>query len=196
MTNDLNSIFSTIKNRRTIYPPAYSDKKLDKKDIEKILEAATWAPNHGSTEPWRFFIFQNASRQNLADFLGEEYKKQFRGDLYNDRKFTNASTWPLLAQAVIAVGMKRTLNSKIPKIEEERAVACAIQNMLLMSGELGIASYWSTGKVVYSEAMKSFLKLEDEDEVIGLLYFAYPKEKTLKKTRTPFTKYTQWYDEL
>jgi nitroreductase len=196
MTDELNSIFSTIKNRRTIYPPAYSDRKLDKKDIEKILEAATWAPNHGNTEPWRFFVFQNASRQGLADFLGEEYKKQFQGDLYNDRKYSNASTWPALAQAVIAVGMKRTINSKIPAIEEERAVACAIQNMLLMASELGIASYWSTGKVVYSKAMKTFLKLEEFDEVIGLLYFAYPKEKPLIKNRTTYTKYTQWYDEL
>jgi len=195
MSDEQNSIFSTIKNRRTIYPPLYSDRKLDKKDIEKILEAATWAPNHGSTEPWRFFVYQNESRQRLADFLGAEYIKQFQGDLYNDRKYINASTWPMLAQAVIAVGMKRTINSKIPAIEEERAVACAIQNMLLMSAELGIASYWSTGKVVYSKAMRSFLNLEDEDEVIGLLYFAYPKEKPIKKTRTPFTTYTQWYDE-
>ena len=195
MSEEQNSIFSTIKNRRTIYPPAYSDRKLDKKNIEKILEAATWAPNHGSTEPWRFFVYQNKSRQHLANFLGAEYKKQFQGDLYNDRKYRNASTWPLLAQAVIAVAMKRTINSKIPAIEEERAVACAIQNMLLMSSELGIASYWSTGKVVYSKAMKSFLDLEDDDEVIGLLYFAYPKEKPFNKTRTPFIKYTQWYDE-
>ena len=66
MTDHSTSIFSIIKNRRTIYPPTYSDKKLEKGNIEKILEAATWAPNHGSTEPLRFFVF-NRSENGIRE---------------------------------------------------------------------------------------------------------------------------------
>ena len=188
------SLLNLIKLRRTVYPPAYSDKEIDKKDVETILEAGTWAPNHGNTEPWRFFVFRKSARKKLADFLASEYKKQFQGELFSSRKYTNVSTWPLLAQAVIAVAMKRHQLTKIPQIEEERAVACAIQNMLLMAEDLEISSYWSSGKLVYSPAMKSFLNLEEEDQVIGLLYFAYSKEKTVTKTRTSFTNFTTWHE--
>jgi nitroreductase len=192
--NENSSLLNLIKQRRTIYPPAYTEKELDRKDIEMMLEAATWAPNHGNTEPWRFFVFQRNARKKLAEFLAAEYKAQFQGDLFSSRKFSNVSTWPLLAQTVIAVAMKRHLTSKIPLIEEERAVACAIQNMLLMAQDLGIASYWSSGKLVYSPAMKSFLNLEAEDQVIGLIYLAYSKDQVPTKTRTPFTHFTKWYE--
>lgn len=188
------SLLNLIKQRRTVFPPAYSNKKIERKDIETILEAATWAPNHGNTEPWRFFVFQKAARKKLADFLAEEYKKQFQEAHFSSRKFNNVSSWPLLAQAVVAVGMKRHQETKIPQIEEERAVACAIQNMLLMAEDLGISSYWSSGKLVYSSAMKSFLNLEEEDQVIGLIYFAYSKEKAALKTRTSFINFTSWYE--
>jgi nitroreductase len=79
--------------------------------------------------------------------------------------------------------MKRTISSKIPIIEEERAVACCIQNMLLTANSFGISSYWSTEKVVYSANMKSFLGLQIEDQVIGLIYFGYAlKDASNKKT--------------
>lgn len=192
--NGNQSLLNLIKQRRTTYPPAYTDKEIDKKDIEMILEAATWAPNHGNTEPWRFFVFRKSARKKLADFLAAEYKAQFQGTLFSSRKFSNLSTWPMLSQAVIAVAMKRHESSKIPLIEEERAVACAIQNMLLMAEDLDISSYWSSGKLVYSNAMKSFLNLEEEDQLIGLIYFAYSKENKVIKTRTSFTNFTTWHE--
>ena len=195
MSPEQKIIFNNIKGRRTIYPPAYSDKSSSKETLEKIVEAGTWAPNHGNTEPWRFTVFKDDSKIGLANFLGEEYIKQFPGDLYNERKYENATQWPILTPAIIAVGMKRHAESQIPEIEEERAVSTAIQNMLLMANSFGIVSYWSTGKVVYSDAMKSYLNLQIEDQVIGFIYFGYPKQKSSPKKRTSFNQFIQWKNE-
>ena len=58
-----NEIFEIIKNRRTVRE--FNHKPITKDTIEKIIEAATWAPNHRSTEPWRFFVLEKNSAKRL-----------------------------------------------------------------------------------------------------------------------------------
>ena len=47
-------LLQTIKNRRNT--KQFLDKEVDKSHINLILESAIWAPNHRSTEPWRFVV--------------------------------------------------------------------------------------------------------------------------------------------
>src|SRR5687767_10762110 len=35
--------------------------------IEKVLAAAVHAPNHHNSQPWRFFVFANEAREELAE---------------------------------------------------------------------------------------------------------------------------------
>ena len=45
--------------------------------IERMLDAAVWAPNHRLTEPWRFFVFQKDSPARLeAAELAHEFTLQ------------------------------------------------------------------------------------------------------------------------
>ena len=177
-------LFDLIKGRRTVYPYAYSEKEIEYSILEKIMEAATWAPNHGMTEPWRFRVFKNDERSTLANFLFSTYKSLIKGDDFNEKKAEKLKIWPLKSAAIIAVAMKKGENPKIPLIEEERAVAAAIQNMLLMAYSYGIGSYWSTGKVVYSNEMKSYLGIDKDDQLIGLIYFGYPRDEIQSKKRS------------
>src|SRR5436309_1425613 len=59
----------SIKNVKPDLPP--------RSQIEAMLEAATWAPNHYHVEPWRFFVLTGASRQRLGEVMGEVARKAF-----------------------------------------------------------------------------------------------------------------------
>jgi nitroreductase len=195
MKKDLSALMTIIKNRRTIFPPSYSDKKIKEEDIRSILEAAVWAPNHGNTEPWRFDVFLEEAKNKLADRLANAYLVNSDENQFKERKHLQLKEWPNKAACIIAVSMKKGNNSKIPSFEESRAVSCAIQNMLLTATSLGISSYWSTGIAVYSQEMKSFLSLSDEDEIIGLIYLGYSKENGPHKKRTDYSQLTRWHYE-
>jgi nitroreductase len=192
MKRDIADILNLIKSRRTVFPPAYSDEKIAKSSIEAILEAATWAPNHGSTEPWHFVVFQDDARIELANILSEEYKVQNHAGSFIERKYQNLKNWPVKSPLIIAVCMKRGTNPKIPDFEEERAVSCAVQNMMLVAKSMAISSYWSSGNIIYGDAFKNYLNLGNEDKVIALLYFGYSKEADPQKERSPYTKFTEW----
>jgi nitroreductase len=51
-------IFEAIKNRRSIRQ--YKNDPVDDKTIEKVLEAAHWAPSWGNMQCWRFIIVRDA----------------------------------------------------------------------------------------------------------------------------------------
>jgi len=55
-------VLDLIKKRRSIFPAQYTDREIAKSDIEKILEAANWAPTHKKTEPWRFRVFRGNAK--------------------------------------------------------------------------------------------------------------------------------------
>ncbi|NNE93194.1 MAG: nitroreductase [Verrucomicrobiales bacterium] len=166
-----------IRRRRTIKPADLDVKPVENLHLATILENANWAPTHGKTEPWRFFVFSGAGRQRLADFMQSLYKKIIPEDEQRPDKIEKLGTVPLLAPVVIAIGMKRQEIEKIPEIEELEAVACAVQNMHLTASALGMAGFWSSPPIVYSDEMREWIGLKDpRDKCLGLFYLGWPRE--------------------
>jgi hypothetical protein len=61
------AMLELIKRRRSVFPKQYSDKLVDRKVLEEMLEAARWAPTHNITEPWKFVVFSSSeSRTQLV----------------------------------------------------------------------------------------------------------------------------------
>lgn len=178
MTLRMSAANALIRRRRTIKPKDMSDKPVEPLHLATILENANWAPTHAMTEPWRFFIFSGEGRQRLADFCQSLYKQITPEDQVRPEKLEKLGTQPLMAPIVIAIGMKRQAIEKIPEIEEVEAVACAVQNMHLTASALGMAGFWSTPPISYTDEMRSWLGLEDErDKCLGFFYLGWPRSE-------------------
>ena len=48
------SIIDTIKNRYS--PVIFSDKQVEAEKLERLFEAARWAPSSFNAQPWRFIV--------------------------------------------------------------------------------------------------------------------------------------------
>lgn len=192
MRYNLSEITEIIRNRRTIYPEQFSDRKVHKEQIELILQNAQWAPTHGNTQPWRFHVFMEQSKERLSQFLGTTYLALTPKELQNDAKLAKLMRRPNLSSAVIAVSMARQKEKKIPEIEEVEAVACAIQNMHLTCTAYDIGLFWSTPKLIYSKEMNDFLGLSEDDKCLGLIYLGYPNIEWPESHRIPLEYHTQW----
>jgi len=195
MRYNLSEITELIRNRRTIYPEQFSDRKVHKEQIELILQNAQWAPTHGNTQPWRFHVFMDQSKERLSQFLGTTYLALTPKELQNDAKLAKLMRRPILSSAVIAVSMSRQKEKKIPEIEEVEAVACAIQNMHLTCTAYDIGLFWSTPKLIYSKEMNDFLGLSEEDKCLGLIYLGYPNIEWPESHRIPLEYHTQWHHD-
>ena len=164
-----------IRRRRTIKPADMSDKPVEPAHLAALLENANWAPTHGLTEPWRFFVFTGPARRTLADFLQELYRKLTPEDEFRADKFDKLGEQPLLAPVAIIIGMERQPVEKIPEIEEIEAVACAVHNMHLTASALGMAAFWSSPPIVYSDEMREWSGLRDKGRCLGICYLGWPR---------------------
>lgn len=193
MRHNISEILNIIKDRRTIKPETFSNREVHIEILEKMIDAARWAPNHALTQPWRFQVFRKNGLQTLAKFhtntfniMSPEEVKLKNIELIQKRISS--------ASAVISIAMKRQDTEKIPEIEEIEAVACAVQNMCLAATAYGIGTYWSTGGLVYSQEMKIFLELEEKDRCLGLLYIGYPAIEWPHGQRRPSEYYSKWIE--
>lgn len=194
MRFNLSEINELIRERRTIYPEQFTDRKVHREQIEVILNNAQWAPTHGNTQPWRFKVFMGEEqRQNLSQFMGKTYLDLTPVEAQNDMKLAKMMRRPTISSVVIAVCMQRQAEEKIPELEEIEAVACAIQNMHLTCTAYGLGGFWSTPKLIYSQEMNAFLGLGEKDKCLGLFYIGYPAIEWPKAHRRPLDYTTEWH---
>lgn len=192
MTDISEIVTRVIARRRSIKPSQFSDTPVNDELVWKMLESANWAPTHGMTEPWRFYVYSGASRERLGARLAEIYNEitptESRKPGKADKLICNAQQ----SSHLIVIAMKRQESGRIPEIEEVEAVACAVQNLHLAATALGIGGYWSSGKAICSEQLREWLGLGSDDRVLGLFYVGYPAGDWPDGQRRPITEKVVW----
>ena len=195
MRYSVSDLSDLIRDRRTIYPKDHTDRVVQRDIIERLLQNATWAPNHGMTQPWRFTVFSGEGRKRLSDFLGNEYTRITPPEKFMQRKHENHVLRPLQASVTIALGMARDPAGKIGELDEMLAMACAVQNMHLTCTAYGLGAFWATGAALTGEGMRDFLGLGAHDRCMGLFFVGYPAIPWPKGYRKPYPDLVTWVEQ-
>lgn len=186
-----------IKNRRSCKPAIMNGKKIDDKIIHQLLQLADYAPTHAHTEPWRFIVFANEAVKRFCKDHAELYKTNTPTEKFETPKYEKLLHNGDNCSHIIAVYMKRGINPKITKVEEMCAVAASVQNILLGASTLNIAALWSTGGLTFHPAMKEYFGLNEEDQMISLLYLGYSDKPPKKGERVvPLEEKIKWISQL
>jgi nitroreductase len=177
---------AAIRNRRSMGLSRLKPDAVDRGVIERMLEAANWAPSHGDTEPWRFTVFMGEGREALAGLFAAAGGH----DGARKRAFA-APVW-------IAIGMvpARHADGSLLMTEEEEvmAVACAVQNLHLMASALGLAGMWhSKGTSIHPETARG-LGLEPPARLLGFFLCGWPATEWLTSTRRPLSEKVRWQE--
>ena len=187
---DFTTLATIIQTRRNVKPFAMNGHKIPNGHIAAILELADWAPTHGYTEPWRFVVYENPFE--FCSAHANLYRENTSDEEFNDGTFNNLLNQGEKASHAIVAYQKRGSLPKIPVFEEMAATACAVQNLLLGATALNIASYWGTGGMALKQPMKDYLRLGDDDHVMGILYLGYADEHPAGKRTVPLEEKISW----
>ena len=151
-------VLDCIRKRRSIFPRDYSRKEDDvvsDKIINRLLEAAMWAPYHGSVAPWKFVVLGRKSMIEMQQLTINYYDKnwhQFNWKNQNDynkwRKMTENeiyNRWGHVSYMIAIIMIRQAGSKRIEEWEEAAATSCAVQNMHIQSTVYNnIACYWSS----------------------------------------------------
>jgi nitroreductase len=189
----MNSIFTSIKQRRSI--GKMSAQAPARQQIERLLEAATHAPNHHNVEPWRFSVLAGNARAELGRVMAASLAERI-GPAYSPTKaaasLEKERNKLLRAPVVIVVAAEQPRQANVLEIENIEAAAAAVQTMLLAAEEMGLAAMWRTGEAAYDPHVKRWLGLEAQDHIVAFLYVGYPALPRLERHPTPAAEKTTW----
>ena len=161
-------------------------------EIRVMLEAATWAPNHHLTEPWRFVVLSGDARYGLGEAMGRVAARRESEPERKAAAAESAARKPLRAPWVIGIGVEPSTDASVPELEEISAVSAAAQNMLLAAHELGLGAIWRSGWVVFEPEIREFLGLSERGTVLGFIYVGYPAMQPPSRVRRDVDDVTEW----
>jgi len=137
--------------------------------LERMLEAAAHAPDHGRLRPWKFIVLEGALREKFS--YAAASAKRVRLPSMSDEQF--AAEREKLARSpliVIVACVVRREQVKIPEIEQVVAAAAAAQNLFLAAHDLGYGVMWKTGAAAYDSQVKATIGLGPADHIVGIMH--------------------------
>jgi nitroreductase len=167
-----------IADRRTIHD--YRPEPLPEGAVERAVAAATAAPNHRMTEPWRFVRVGPEAR---AVLLGISADLKGGGAALAEGALRKLKAKMMDPAELLVVCQVKNADAGVAR-EDYAAVACAVQNAMLSFWSEGLGSKWSTGGVTTDTRTYQALGIDAaEQEIVGFLWAGQAAKLDLPKPR-------------
>lgn len=141
-------VLAVIQKRRSVRE--YLKKSIPRSDLEKIVDAARFAPTARNVQPWEFVM---VTRPDVLKQIA---------DITDHGKFIAGAA---ACAAVFGADGKYYLED----------CCAAIENAMLEAAALEIGSCWVAGdKKPYAPAVNSLLGVPDTFKLVGLVALGYP----------------------
>ena len=160
---------TAIRTRRD--REGYAPETPPREVIERLIEAATWAPNHRLTEPWRFAVLAGDGREAMADAV----QAWLESTGATEGAIRSARNKVLRAPVILIVSQVNRPDDPVRDLEDYAACMCAIQNLLLEAHAEGLAVHLSTDQTMHGDGPKAYLGLRPEDRIVAYLNIGYPR---------------------
>ena len=164
-------LLEVIKKRRSIR--TFKKQELPQDTVEKLIEAARWAPSAGNVQPCEFVI---ASSQKT--------KQELSKAAFGQKDLEEASV-----VIVVCADEKRAAQSYGARGKTLYCIqdtAAAIQNILLTAYSLGLGSCW-TGAFKEDE-IKKVINAPKEMRPVAMIPVGYPNEAPAARSRRPLSE--------
>lgn len=204
----LEDLEKLIKERRSIR----KWKGLEVSDdlIRKAIELATWAPNGGNYQGWKFIVVKNKeiigkmadSVQIVADKIASwPEAKRWEEDINRYQKnasffrnapvcigiFTSEYQSPmekvLIARESFDNEAKEIMGFRRSSPTAIQSVAAAVTTMLLVFHQMGLGAVWLVSPIQAKKEIEKLLNIQPNLSLVCLVAVGYPDESPIKERR-------------
>ncbi len=207
---EIESFIELLKSRRSIR--AYKPDSIPDKYIQKIIEAARWAPSGGNSQPWEFVVIK---RKDLKDRIAELFMKCQKPIWEAEQTREKEMRVPSLDREIAEPGFKSApvlivlcgdprVNEAFPlavfqKLGNEVFIsnlASAFLCMQLAAKCLGLGSRWVSAAGGFMEDdLKRLLNIPEGMKIYDMMavgYPAYPLGPRSPRSIEEMTHYDQY----
>jgi nitroreductase len=191
-SDSVSSVDKAISQRKTL--KVLSENQfpfsLASEVVEKLLEAASWAPFHrpaarshcesselNSKVPWRFYILDGKNCRSLRHILLDTGDTTKIPAMLASATNLIQVTWlpnPKPAES------EQLFDPTLENMEHIAAASSAIQNLLVAATAREIQTYWSSGGGLRKPETMQLLGIPEEEILLGSIFLFGPLTKACK----------------
>jgi 5,6-dimethylbenzimidazole synthase len=187
---DYEEFLELVKMRRSVR--AFTDEPVPDEVVDRVIEAARWAPSGANSQPWEFIVIRDQATKDQMAVWARELQEMFhQAELTRPAELR----WPSAARPVsdavfktspvliLVVGDPRVSKSfpLLTYVERQEAnlvsaLASAFLYMTLAATSLGLGSHWASlvGSAYPSTMIRDLLGIPDEYRIYDMLGLGYP----------------------
>ncbi len=199
-------LMDALLGRRSVR--RYLDRGVPEEVMERVLEAARWAPSPHGRQPWRFAVItQEETKARLAEAMGEEWRANLEMDGQSAEvveKRLESSRKRLLDAPVLVLFCLYLEDLDVypdaGRQESETMMAvqslgAAAQNMLLAAYSLGLDTSWMCAPLFCPEKVTAALGLDPRLIPHALLTLGYAEgDPPKRRGRKPLDELVVYRD--
>jgi nitroreductase len=138
-------------------------------ELDRLLQAAGTAPDHGRLKPWRLIVLKDGLREAFTAAAVEA--KRVRLPAMTAEQIISERAKISRSPAIVVIGCAvNREQTKVPEIEQVVAAGAAAQNLFLAAHDLGYGVMWKTGAAAYDAAVKATVGLRPDDHIVGIMH--------------------------
>lgn len=197
------TLYQIVRRRRSIR--RYTGRPVERTLIERLLDAAAWAPSAHNRQPWRFVVIEDdKTKERLADAMNAVLRADLAADGLSLEQIAAhaARRRARLTRAPILILLCMTLADMDDYPDEKRrhaewtmatqSVALAGQNLLLAAHAEGLGACWLCAPLFCPDVVRETLGLPEDWEPQAFISLGWPDESRQKErepleTRVKFT---------
>jgi nitroreductase len=208
---DYESLLDLVKTRRSIR--AFTNQPVPDEAVEKVIEAARWAPSGANSQPWEFIVIRDqATKDKMAAWAVHYQEEVHDAELTRPEELRWASAAKPVSDPVfkkspvliLVIGDPRVSRSfpLLTYVERQEmnlvsALSSAFLYMTLAATSLGLGAHWaSLVASSYPSAMiKDLLGIPGDFRIYDMLGLGYPAmepKPRLVRDREAMTHYERY----
>ncbi|MHB8894757.1 MAG: nitroreductase family protein [Candidatus Geothermincolia bacterium] len=155
-----------ITTRRSVRE--FTGEPVAGEELDRLIEAARWAPSGLNNQPWRFMKIQERSlvveMSNLTKYRG------------------------VVAASAALIAVFLDSQDMYDRTKDLLATGAAIENMLLAAHAMGLGACWMGEILARRDDVEALLEVPDDLELVAVIALGRPSERERSGVRHPFEK--------
>ena len=199
-------LMNELLGRRSVR--RYLDKEVPEEVVQRVLEAARWAPSPHGRQPWRFAVVtREETKARLAEAMGEEWRSNLQMDGQSAEvveKRLEGSRRRLLDVPVLVLLCLylEELDAYPDAVRQQnettmavQSLGAAAQNALLAAYSMGLDTSWMCAPLFCPEKVAVALDLNPKLVPHALLTLGYAEaDPPKRRTRRPLEELVVYRD--
>ena len=185
-------LLDVLRHRRAVR--GYRDVPVEDEKLERLIEAARWAPSGANTQPWEFVVVTDeATTDAIADIYIEYFHERYGP---SDPGFPDDNTyWMRSAPAyIVPIGDRRVPPRSYPQVEGEEqlneeifqhSLANAIYAIWLAACTLGLGSTSASCFSPVKDGIRNLLDIPAVYDIPATMPIGYPMKYQETRYRKP-----------